>query len=75
MCVCVVLVLSHPFSLRIVALISVFVTLFGSSIVYLILMASFLTDLVPALSVCEWLLVVTAVVLPLTWLGTPKDFW
>ncbi|MPC68372.1 hypothetical protein E2C01_062571 [Portunus trituberculatus] len=60
---------------RVFALVCVFLTLFGSSTVYLILMASFIENLAPVLSVCEWLCVVTLVVLPFTWLGTPKDFW
>ena len=24
---------------------------------------------------CYWILVVTCVLIPLSWLGTPKDFW
>ena len=27
------------------------------------------------ISFCYWLLVVAAVLVPLSWLGTPKDFW
>lgn len=60
---------------RIFTLVCVFLTLFGGATVYLILMSSFLNNLIDDLSVCEWLLVVTAVLLPFTWLGTPKDFW
>lgn len=60
---------------RVFALVCVFLTLFGSATVYLILMASFISQLAPVLSVCEWLCVVTLIMLPFTWLGTPKDFW
>lgn len=60
---------------RIFALVSVFLTLYGVSTVFLILIAAFMQDLVPQLSSCEWLLVFGAAMLPFTWLGTPKDFW
>ncbi|ROT83183.1 Proton-coupled amino acid transporter 4 [Penaeus vannamei] len=60
---------------RRLTLVSVVITLMGGTIVFLILIASFLNGLIPQLSPCEWLLVVAAVILPFTWLGTPKDFW
>ncbi|KAK3879829.1 hypothetical protein Pcinc_015636 [Petrolisthes cinctipes] len=48
---------------------------FGPNTVYLVLTASLLNSLVGELSTCEWVLVTAAVLLPFTWLGTPKDFW
>ncbi|XP_045122687.1 amino acid transporter AVT1D-like [Portunus trituberculatus] len=60
---------------RILAMFSVFATLFGVSTVFLVLISSFMHDLLPVLSECEWLLVAGAFVLPFTWLGTPKDLW
>lgn len=60
---------------RIVALASVVITLLGGSTVFLILMASFMNELIGSVSVCAWVLVMAAVVMPFTWLGTPKDFW
>ncbi|XP_047477139.1 amino acid transporter AVT1B-like isoform X1 [Penaeus chinensis] len=60
---------------RRLTLASVVITLLGGTTVFLILIASFLNGLIPQLSSCEWLLIVAAVILPFTWLGTPKDFW
>ncbi|XP_069161826.1 uncharacterized protein [Procambarus clarkii] len=60
---------------RRLALACVLITLLGGTIVYLILIASFMNQMVSDLSVCEWVLVTAGVVLPFTWLGTPKDFW
>ncbi|CAL4084208.1 unnamed protein product, partial [Meganyctiphanes norvegica] len=53
----------------------VLVTLFGGSTVFMILLCGFMNSLVPALSLCEWILIVGAVFIPFTWAGTPKDFW
>lgn len=38
-------------------------------------MGAFMNELVTSVSVCGWVLVMAAVVMPFTWLGTPKDFW
>lgn len=48
---------------------------FGPSTVMLVLTASLLNSVMGELSMCEWVLVLAAVLLPVTWLGTPKDFW
>lgn len=56
---------------------SIIVTLFGASVVYLLLAAQivgqvFLT-LVPTLTICTWYLVVAGAMTPLMFFGTPKD--
>ena len=50
--------------------------------VFLLLIAGNLANLVESLShhqksfhTCYWLLIVVAFLTPLSWLGTPKDFW
>ncbi|MCL4140960.1 UNVERIFIED_CONTAM: hypothetical protein GTU68_032613 [Idotea baltica] len=60
---------------RRVAFISVLITLIGSTIVFIILIAEMMNSLVPVLSQCEWCLIVVAIILPFIWLGSPKDFW
>ena len=76
-CVWLCMVVFDPYSFlhRLISMFCVLLSVFGATTVFLILMASFLTDLVPALSVCAWLMVVTVLMIPFTWLGTPKDFW
>jgi len=53
--------------------------LFGVSIVFLILCADNIQDIadeaVPQMNTCLWLIVVAAALWPLTWVGSPKDFW
>lgn len=56
------------------------VTLFGVSVVFMILAATNLNAVfseVPALhfSPCYWMMVVAVLLTPFVWLGTPKDFW
>ena len=51
-------------------------TLYGGACVFMILIAGFLHSLTSgALTQCWWLVVVASVICPLTWFGTPKDFW
>ncbi|RXG52615.1 hypothetical protein Avbf_14737 [Armadillidium vulgare] len=54
---------------------SVTLTLMGSSIVYIILIAEFMSSLVPSLSICAFTTIAAIIFVPFTWLGTPKDFW
>ncbi|XP_039263499.2 uncharacterized protein LOC120339438 [Styela clava] len=56
------------------------VTLFGGATVFLLLIAGNISNLIANLgdkqfSLCYLLLIVTGVLTPFTWLGTPKDFW
>ncbi|CAL4068119.1 unnamed protein product, partial [Meganyctiphanes norvegica] len=60
---------------RKVCMAAVVVGLMGSTTVFAILAAQMLNSMVTDLSQCEWLLIVGAVLAPLTWFGTPKDFW
>ncbi|XP_059143845.1 uncharacterized protein LOC131931158 isoform X2 [Physella acuta] len=54
-------------------------TLFGVSVVFLLLSSQNIQSLVKDagrdISFCYWLIIVAGALLPLTWLGTPKDFW
>ncbi|XP_041453350.1 amino acid transporter AVT1D-like [Lytechinus variegatus] len=51
-------------------------TLFGVSTVFLLLAASNMELLVgKGFSFCYWLPIIAACLIPLTWFGTPKDFW
>lgn len=60
---------------RRLAMASVLITLVGGTTVFIILVAQMINPLIDDLSVCEWVLVIGFVLMPLTWLGTPKDFW
>ncbi|GFR73127.1 proton-coupled amino acid transporter 4 [Elysia marginata] len=54
-------------------------TCFGGSVVFLLLASQNINELLTGLGVnysfCFWLMVIVATLCPLTWLGTPKDFW
>ncbi|XP_072165257.1 uncharacterized protein [Diadema setosum] len=51
-------------------------TMFGSSVVFLLLAADNLHTLFSrSLNFCLWPPIITLFLLPLCWLGTPKDFW
>ncbi|XP_076031446.1 uncharacterized protein LOC143019568 [Oratosquilla oratoria] len=65
---------------RAVAVVAMNMTLFGVTTVYLILCGqlthSLLTPLLPnPISLCTWILIYGFVLLPCSWIGTPKDFW
>ncbi|MPC89103.1 hypothetical protein E2C01_084035 [Portunus trituberculatus] len=64
---------------RIVAEVSMEVTLFGAATVYLLVSSQMINDLlgslVPSLSQCSWTLILGVLLCPTTWLSTPKDFW
>lgn len=54
------------------------VTLFGASTVFLLLatqMVHSIADPLIELTACEWTLIIGGILTPLTWMGTPKDFW
>ena len=46
---------------------------------FIVLIAQLLGSLIAAagfqLSLCVWMVIVAACLTPLTWMGTPKDFW
>lgn len=65
---------------RYVVSFSINFTLFGVSTVFLLLASENIEDLIERwsgkdLSFCYWLLILAAVICPLTWFGTPADFW
>lgn len=57
------------------AMASVLITLLGGTTVFIILVAQLTNALIDDVSTCGWVLIVGCVLLPLTWFGTPKDFW
>ncbi|XP_037788594.1 amino acid transporter AVT1D-like isoform X2 [Penaeus monodon] len=57
------------------ALASVVINLYGSTTVFIILISQMISSRESVLSLCELVLIVGFLIIPLTWLGTPKDFW
>ncbi|XP_045612816.1 uncharacterized protein [Procambarus clarkii] len=62
--------------------ISVVLNLFGSTTVFIILISEMVAKIIAfecpgqcVLTKCELVIIVGAVIIPFTWLGTPKDFW
>ena len=65
---------------RHVVSVAIIVTLFGASTVFMLLSAqnvqSVLDDTAHVhISFCYWLIIIAALLVPLSWLGTPNDFW
>ena len=54
-------------------------SLFGATVVVLILASQNVMSLFRALNIdisfCYWCIVLAAVLAPVSWLGSPKDFW
>ena len=54
-------------------------TLYGVCCVVIVLMGSFLQNIFEYIGVsstkCIFMIIITACMAPLCWLGTPKDFW
>ena len=53
-------------------------TMFGGSVVYVLLAAENISALLPDkvnFSFCYIALIIACALTPFTWLGTPKDFW
>ena len=68
------------FHARIIVLVAVEVNLFGTAVVDLLLAAENIQSMIENnsgidISFCYWLMILATLLLPLTWLGTPKDFW
>ena len=59
--------------------IGISLTLYGGGCVFIVLIAQLLGSLLSSagleLSLCIWMVIVAACLTPLTWMGTPKDFW
>ncbi|XP_064116642.1 LOW QUALITY PROTEIN: uncharacterized protein LOC135222490, partial [Macrobrachium nipponense] len=60
---------------RRIALAAVLINLYGTTTVFIILISGMMVAMGVPLSTCEVVLIVGCVFIPLTWLGTPKDFW
>jgi len=64
---------------RILSLICICITLYGGGCVFIVLIAQLLSGVMASagvhLSTCMWMVVSAAILTPLTWFGTPKDFW
>ena len=60
-------------------MIAISLTLYGGGCVFIVLIAQLLGSLIGAagfsLSLCMWMVIVAAGLTPMTWMGTPKDFW
>ena len=68
-----------PLLYHILVSVCVVCSLSGASIVFLELMGGIMADLLQDtsinLSACIWLVIIAGALVPVTWLGTPKDFW
>ena len=64
---------------RIVSVVCITLTLYGGGCVFIVLISQLLQSLFLAagfkLSLCIWMVIVAGGLTPLTWMGTPKDFW
>ena len=64
---------------RIISVVCITLTLYGGGCVFIVLIAQLLQSLFLAagysLSLCIWMVIVAGALTPLTWMGTPKDFW
>ena len=64
---------------RYLASVAIFINQFGSGVVYVLLSAELIRDLVKSAGFdmveCYWILVIAAILCPCTFLGSPKDFW
>ena len=65
-----------------VAIAGMIVALWGGSTVFLSLIAGMFNSVLSNVDGfelgyknCVWMVIVCAFLIPLTWLGTPKDFW
>jgi len=65
---------------RYVSVFCIIVTLYGAGTVFIVLISQlfrsiFINWAEVNLSLCLWMVLVAALLIPLTWMGTPKDFW
>lgn len=60
---------------RRVALIAVWCNLYGVTTVFILVSSGMIAAMGVPLSECELILIIGCGFIPLTWLGTPKDFW
>ena len=71
--------LVHIIINRVVSMVAIALTLYGGCCVFIVLISQLLGSLVAAaglhLTLCSWMVIVATGLTPLTWMGTPKDFW
>ena len=67
---------------RMLCTVCICLTLYGAGCVFIVLISQLVQSLMEETlgvsgidSLCLWMLIVTVFLTPLTWLGTPKDFW
>ena len=65
---------------RVVSVICISVTLYGGGCVFIVLIAQLFGSIMSTwagfhLPFCLWMVIVALILTPLTWMGTPKDFW
>ena len=64
---------------RVASTICICLTLYGAGCVFIVLIAMTMQSLIRQagfeMTLCHWMVIVALVLIPLTWMGTPKDFW
>jgi len=64
---------------RVCSIFSITLTLYGGGCVFIVLISQLLSSLMAGvgveLTLCTWMVIVAVCLTPLTWMGTPKDFW
>jgi len=65
---------------RLVSIGCICFTLYGAGTVFIVLIAQLLGSLLEDftseyLGLCQWMVIIAVFLIPLTWLGSPKDFW
>ena len=64
---------------RMLSVFSITLTLYGGGCVFIVLISQMLMSLMSGvglqLSLCQWMVVTATCLTPLTWMGSPKDFW
>ena len=64
---------------RVLSVFSITLTLYGGGCVFIVLISQMLMSLMAGvglqLTLCQWMVVTACCLTPLTWMGSPKDFW
>ena len=62
---------------RYIVLASSYLQLFGAGVIFLLLASENVANILnnQTLHFCDWTFIITAVIFPISMLGTPKDFW
>lgn len=62
------------------SLVCISLTLYGAGCVFIVLIAQLFSSMLSqwwehGIDLCMWMVIVALFLTPLTWMGTPKDFW